>query len=111
MEEIPDTYWHRTNNALFCLKPDNRFRILVAKLAGHSRFDGFILAMILMNSLLMAWERPSIQDGSPERWFLDMCNNIFVFIFSLEFMMKVIAGGMFVGPEVCCVKPLSIGID
>jgi len=87
------------DNALCCLTPDNCFRKKCVALMLYPRFDHFVMACILLNSICMAIERPSIQDGSTERTVLDVFGHIFTFIFSLEFIIKVCALGLFRGPN------------
>merc|ERR1711871_1939682 len=83
--------------ALCCFAPDNALRIKCNALSTHPRFDHFIMTCIVLNSICMAIERPSIQDGSGERIALDILGHIFSFIFSVEMIIKIIALGVFRG--------------
>merc|ERR1719506_66487 len=70
--------------ALFCLAPDNAFRRSCATLMAHPKFDQVVMGCIIVNSISMAYERPSIEDGSTERLVLDVLGHIFSLIFTLE---------------------------
>merc|ERR1712159_904189 len=48
----------------------------------------------------MACERPSIDDDSTERVVLDVFGHAFNLIFTIEFVVKAIALGLFIGPDV-----------
>jgi len=91
------------DNSLFCFKPDNAVRIKLQEIVDDTTprgkiFDRIIMSTILMNSITLAIERPAIQDGSAERIALDVLGNIFGGIFSVEFIMKLIAWNFMYGP-------------
>lgn len=85
------------DNALFLFSQTNCLRKFCNALKSHPRFDQFIMSCIILNSIFMAVERPSIEDGSGERTFLDVFGHIFTFIFSVEMIIKLIAQGVFWG--------------
>jgi len=85
--------------ALCCFTPENALRRWCNRLRLEPRFDQFIMSVIIINSICMAIERPSIDDDSDERAALDALGHIFTAIFSVEFFVKVIGMGLFYGPE------------
>lgn len=93
-----EAYWNRHDNALGCLKKDNCLRTRVGSLVRHPRFEAFILTSIILNSLLMALERPGIDPEGFERWLLELSSLVFAAVFSVEFFLKVIDGGLCIGP-------------
>lgn len=72
----------------------NRFRRLCFRVAISGPFDKVILFFILFNSLVMAVERPEIEDGSTERIVLNVLGHMFNGVFLVEFLIKVIALGL-----------------
>jgi hypothetical protein len=52
------------NTAFFCLSPTNPFRLWCHNIAFDSRFDAFILLLILVSSALLAVEDPVNPDAS-----------------------------------------------
>jgi len=57
-------------------------------------FDRLMMFFIAVSSLVMCFERPSIQDGSPERVALEVINYIVAFAFFAEMVLKIIALGL-----------------
>jgi len=62
-------------------------------------FERVIMTAILLNSILIAMERPSIKDGSTERYFLNAAGWVFAGIYLVEFLVKVIAMNFWWGDE------------
>ncbi len=67
-----------------------RFRLKCQALTEQAWFDFIILVFIASNCITLAMERPNIPPWSTERKILDICNNIFTVVFSIEMFMKVI---------------------
>ena len=65
----------------------------------HQTFDYVVLIFISLNCITLAMERPKIPPWSAEREILNAANYIFTFVFALEMFLKVIAKGLFYGPE------------
>jgi hypothetical protein len=84
----------------FCIPPTNGFRKFCDRCRLHPLFDQIVMTCICVNSITMAIERPSIQDDSTERIVLDVFGHFFTFVFSVELITKVIAMGIFIGPDV-----------
>ena len=51
--------------------------------------DFVILIFIAANCITLAMERPTIPPWSTERKILNVCNNLFTLVFTLEMAMKV----------------------
>jgi len=58
---------------------------------GTSYFENTIMLMILLSSVTLAMERPSIKDDSAERNFLTVSGHIFTVVFCVEMILKVAA--------------------
>ena len=88
----------RRDYALCCLPRGNCIRRCCEWISSQSAFDNIVLVFIGIQSCLMAYERPAIEDDSFERYILDMANQCFVLLFSLELLIKVVANGFVIGP-------------
>ena len=83
-------------NSLFVLSPENPFRIKVAQIVCSKKFEYLIIALILVSSLMLAIDSPSVDPKSKLKEVLDVIDLVFVIIFTIEMVLKVIALG-FVG--------------
>ena len=72
-------------------------RIVCTVLVNSSLFDKFILFCIMVNSLCMTIEDPSIKDGSQKRLALDTLSLIFNIVFLIEMTSKIISMGLIWG--------------
>lgn len=97
-EPPPGPHWSKRDLALCCLGPENCLRVCCARIIASPKFDNLVLVLIATQSVLMAIESPQIEDGSWWRWFLDISNNIFVLVFTLEMLIRIIALGLIYGP-------------
>jgi len=75
--------------ALWLVGPTNQLRRLTMRFISHKGFDQFILFCILLSSILLAIERPGIQDD--ERHILTIANLTLNCIFIAELLVKVFA--------------------
>ena len=66
-----------------------RFRLRCSTLTEQSWFDFIILVFIASNCITLAMERPNIPPWSRERQILDIANNIFTVVFTIEMALKV----------------------
>ena len=57
------------------------------------------MVCIMLNSIALAWDRPGISDDSDERMYLDYSGHFFNAVFTLEFIIKLTAYGVFCGPN------------
>jgi hypothetical protein len=65
----------------------------------HSAFDPFVLLLIAANSLSMALETPFLDPKSSTAKTLSVLDVIFTVTFTVEALLKVIAFGLFHGPD------------
>ena len=52
-------------------------------------FEGFVLLLVLLSSITLALDTPSLDDSSRLGKTISVCNLIFVVCFSLEMCLKV----------------------
>ena len=74
-----------------------RFRLWCQSLTEQAWFDFIILVFIACNCITLAMERPNIPPWSLEREILDIMNNVFTIVFSIEMAFKAISTGLFYG--------------
>ncbi|XP_041474173.1 voltage-dependent T-type calcium channel subunit alpha-1I-like isoform X5 [Lytechinus variegatus] len=87
----------REEYSLYLLSPRNKTRRKLQHLIAQKWFDYAILLIIFLNCITLAMERPAIEPDSVERKFLTISNYIFMAIFSLEMLVKVLAKGFLFG--------------
>ena len=63
------------------------------KLAESKYFDPCILLTILANCATMAWESPLDPQGTRKADFISVCEWIFLAIFTIEMLVKILACG------------------
>ena len=68
-----------------------RFRLWCQELTSKNYFDFIILVFISANCITLAMERPNIPPWSLEREILEILNNIFTVVFTIEMFLKVIS--------------------
>ena len=56
-------------------------------------FDPLILVTIMCNCFTMAWESPLDPDGTRKAAFIDVCEWVYLYIFTFELLSKVLAYG------------------
>ena len=67
----------------------SRFRLWCMGLTEKAWFDFIILVFIASNCITLAMERPNIPPWSLERKILDILNNVFTVVFTIEMALKV----------------------
>ncbi|XP_052759343.1 voltage-dependent T-type calcium channel subunit alpha-1G [Galleria mellonella] len=85
--------------SLYIFSPDNKMRRFCTWMVTRSWFDNIVLLFIALNCITLAMERPNIPPDSKERAFLSSANYVFTAVFAVEMFIKVVASGMFYGPE------------
>ncbi|XP_041977978.1 voltage-dependent T-type calcium channel subunit alpha-1G [Aricia agestis] len=85
--------------SLYIFAPDNKMRRLCTWMVTRNAFDNIVLLFIALNCITLAMERPNIPPDSKERAFLSSANYVFTVVFAVEMFIKVVASGMFYGPE------------
>ena len=71
----------------------------------NSWFDKFILLTIFANCICLAVEDPSREEPEP---LIEMLDKIFLVIFSIEMILKIIAMGFFMEPHSYLRDPWNI---
>ncbi|XP_063362295.1 voltage-dependent T-type calcium channel subunit alpha-1G-like isoform X2 [Cydia amplana] len=85
--------------ALYIFPPGNKIRQLCTWMVTRGWFDNIVLLFIALNCITLAMERPNIPPDSKERAFLASANYVFTVVFAVEMFIKVVASGMFYGPD------------
>jgi hypothetical protein len=76
---------------LFRVGDEPRRRAIL--LVEEPRFDAFILVTILANCTTMAWVSPLDPCCTPKAHFVDICEGMFLLIFTVEMLSKIVAYG------------------
>ena len=80
--------------ACFVLTENNPLRKALQTLTENSWFDRFILVLILISSIMLALDEPSVQPGSFMHQFLFISDIVMTSIFCLEMLFKMVAQGL-----------------
>ena len=83
--------YHSTS--LFCLRVCDEPRRSCIRLVEASFFDPVILLTIMSNCVTMAWESPLDPSGTSKAAFIDVCEWIYLYIFTAELVAKIVARG------------------
>ncbi|KAL9871929.1 ca[2+]-channel protein alpha[[1]] subunit T isoform 1-T4 [Glossina fuscipes fuscipes] len=89
----------RRTYSLYIFPENNKFRQICSWFVSQKWFDNVVLLFIALNCITLAMERPNIPPYSTERLFLSTANYVFTVVFSVEMFVKVVATGMFYGPD------------
>ncbi|EDV92308.1 GH24843 [Drosophila grimshawi] len=89
----------RDSYSMYIFPEDNRFRQICSWFVNQKWFDNVVLLFIALNCITLAMERPNIPPSSTERVFLATANYVFTVVFTVEMFIKVVATGMFYGPD------------
>eukprot|EP00045_Choanoeca_perplexa_P018233 m.282974 g.282974 ORF g.282974 m.282974 type:complete len:1665 (+) comp17755_c0_seq4:1769-6763(+) len=83
-----------TQNTVLCsLTPTNKFRLWCHNIAFDSRFDAFILLLILISSALLAVEDPVHPEAQINKD-LETADIVFTTIFGFEMFVKIVSLGL-----------------
>ena len=91
-------------NSLFFFGPFNPFRISVLTLIKSQTFEGFILLLITIQSILLALDNPLNDPDGLMVTFLGYSDIVFSSIFAVEAVLKIIAYGLFFNRDVAYLK-------
>lgn len=83
--------YHSTS--LCCLRPGHWPRRPAIFFIENKLFDTFILLTIMANCATMAWQSPLDPPGTWKAAFIDSCESAYLFIFTFELLVKVLAYG------------------
>ena len=85
-----------SKRSLFLFKNNNIFRRAVVWIITHKRFDHIIVFLILVNALLLGIKDYTDPESlTPVNKFVDSCEPVFVWAFTIEFALKVLGMGFF----------------
>jgi len=81
-------------NSLGCIPETSRCRIKLGRFVENSYFEGFVLNLIGLNSLMLALDEPSVSDEDfYTKNTLDLLGNVMSILFVCECILKVIVMG------------------
>merc|ERR1712166_892514 len=83
----------------WCMSTENCFRRTMIRTMANPLFEQIIMTTIIINSVAIAVERPSIEADSTERFVLDIMGYCLGGIFLVEFVVKVTAMNFYWGPD------------
>jgi hypothetical protein len=82
-----------SGNVFGFFAPENSFRQLCAAIVGHQHFEGFIIALILVSTILLIFENPLHDPNGTKAKVLYACDIVMTTLFSLEMVLKVMVLG------------------
>jgi hypothetical protein len=89
-----------TGYSLFLLGPDSWLRQAAAAVISHRHFESAILALIVLSSVALALDAPSLDDASMLKQALYILDWTFVIAFLVEALLKILVMGfVFNGPD------------
>lgn len=97
-EDMTDDRINYSDKSLFIFSRTNRFRVFLFRLAENQYFDFFIIFIIIFNSIVLAFAL-SLDLITTGFDFMDVIEYIFVVIYTLESLIKIIAYGFFRGEK------------
>lgn len=80
-------------NSLGCLSVESSFRQCCASIVGFWYFEAFIIALIIISTILLTFENPLIDPKGPEAKFLEKADIVMTSLFTLEMILKIIVKG------------------
>lgn len=89
----------RWDHSLWLFGPSSAPKKICQRIMVDVWFERVIMTAILLNSIFIAMERPSIQDGSTERLLLNIFGWVFAGIYLIEFIIKVTAMNFWWGED------------
>ena len=87
--------WIYHSTSLGCLKPYHLPRRMAINVVESAVFDPFILLTIMVNCTTMAWSSPMDPPGTQKQEILAVLEWVYLYIFTFELTMKIIAYGFF----------------
>lgn len=80
-------------NALFCFSPENPIRKVCAEIVQHKKFEFIIIVLICVSSIILAVDSPNLDQDGGLKLALDILDKIFVVLFTVEMVLKIITTG------------------
>ena len=96
-EKIREYFIHRQSYSLYIFDENCKTRKICQRLTSQDWFDFIILVFIAANCITLAMERPTIPPWSTERKLLNILNNLFTLVFTVEMIMEAVASGFLMG--------------
>ena len=82
---------HYHSTSLLCLRPHMEPRRSAIQIVESPPFEPLVMLTIICNCLTMAWESPIDPCCTGKANFIDVCEWIYLFIFTFEMFSKIIA--------------------
>ena len=84
--------------SLLCLLPHHIPRRWAIFIIESAWFDPLILLTIGMNCFTMAWESPLDPTGTAKEAFIDKCEWVYLYVFTVELILKIVSYGFLFHP-------------
>ena len=83
-----------SEKSLYCLDNKSKFRNNVVWIITHRNFEGFIIFLIILNSLMLAaYDYTDRENKGKLNQVLNMFEPVFVILFAIESVLKIIGMG------------------
>lgn len=80
--------------SLFIFGPLNGFRLMILRLTSNNYFDGVIISMIAISSIMLALDNPLNDPNGTLSKVLNYSDYVFTSIFALELILRFIVHGV-----------------
>ena len=87
--------YSKESTSLFCLRPAQEPRRAAIFFVESRPFDPIVLITIMLNCCTMAWESPLDPPGTWKAHFIDQCESVFLWVYTVEMLTKMLAYGLF----------------
>ena len=91
---VPREFFTNGGKSLWLFSPRNKFRVAVTQLITNPWFDRVVLLLILISSVLMAFDNPR----EPTIEWMVILGRVFTVLFAVEAVLKIIAYGFILHP-------------
>ena len=82
------------NRAFMFFDPYHIARRYVYNMVKHPYFDLFVLAVIIVSTVLLALDNPTTRESKFWQDLFTICDDVFLVIFTIEFLLKLFAFGV-----------------
>lgn len=83
----------------FFFTPNSQVRRMCVMIVQHSIFDNLVYGLILVSSVFLALDEPTVEDGSGLYWTIYYADWVLTSLFTLEMVIKIVALGSFFTPK------------
>lgn len=90
--------------SLYIFTKDNRFRQRITKIVDHPKFEIFMIFLIFVSSIMLAWDLPLNEPNGLTVQIIETVNTAFSFIFMFEAIMKIVAYGFLLNGDASYLK-------